>query len=159
MIPSAHKKRPLVKRLLIGAGLLLVIGAGIYWYLATEKFADTMDREAAYTVNANAFIKEFETNNKQANQKYSEKIIAVTGIVSQAEAADTTINIKMADITTGSYIIFAFQDQHLNEAKELKAGDIVTIKGSCSGGEYSEILGTHFISFKRSALIKSTQSK
>lgn len=154
MIPSAHKKRPVVKRFLIVSGLLLLIGAGIYWYLASEKFADTADRKAAFTVDAGNFINEFETNNKQANEKYSEKIVAVKGIVSQTEAADTTINIKMTDTTTGSYIIFAFQEQHAQEAKGLKAGDAVTIKGSCSGGEYSEILGTHFISFKRSALIK-----
>ena len=75
-------------------------------------------------------------------------------MVTESEAADTTINIKMADTATGSYLIFAFQQQYLQQAKTLKVGDKATIKGSCSDGIYSEILGTYFISFKRSTLLK-----
>jgi hypothetical protein len=60
----------------------------------------------------------------------------------------------MKDTTTGSYAIFAFQQNHMAEAKALKPGDKVTIKGSCSDGVYSEILGTYFISFKRSTVEK-----
>ena len=75
-------------------------------------------------------------------------------MVTATEAADTTMNIKMADTTTGSYVIFAFQEQHMPQAKKLKEGDQVVIKGSCSDGVYSEILGIYFISFKRSTVIQ-----
>jgi len=60
----------------------------------------------------------------------------------------------MTDTTTGSYLIFAFQEQHMTEAKKIKRGDDIVIKGSCSDGVYSEILGTYFISFKRSTVVK-----
>jgi hypothetical protein len=59
----------------------------------------------------------------------------------------------MEDSSSGSYLIFAFQKQHLDEARLLKPPDIVTIKGSCSDGIYSQILGTYFVSFKRSTLV------
>ena len=147
-------KRPWLKRLLI-AGLVLVgIGAAIYWYIATEKFADTKDREAAFTVNALDFIREFEKNDSAANKKYADKIITVNGMVSEIEAADTTVNVKFVDTTSGSYAIFAFQEQYIAEAKSVKVGDSVSIKGSCSGGVHSEILGTEFITFKRCTLNK-----
>lgn len=151
---STKKRKSWIKRILIGAALLLVVSAGIYWYVATETFSDTSDRKPAYMVEAIPFIKEFVTNGQTANLKYTEKIVAVNGIISATEAADTTINIKMIDTTTNSYIIFAFQDQHLDEAKTLKVGDEVSIKGACSGGIYSDILGYYSISFKRSALNK-----
>lgn len=154
MLREPSRKRPVFKWMLIGSILLLAIGAGVYWYVASEKFADTAGKKADFTVDAGTFLKEFETDNKTANQKYTEHIIAVNGIVAEKEAADTTINIKMSDSTTGSYIIFAFQDQHLNEARNVNVGERVTIKGSCSGGIYSEILGTNVISFKRSTLSK-----
>jgi len=144
----------MLKKILVAGLIVLVAGAWIYWHVGTEKFYDTEDREAAFTVNAGDLIKEFEADNKTANAKYAEKIVAVNGIISATESADTTINIKMTDAATGSYIIFAFQDQHLDEAKTLKAGDSVSIKGSCSGGVYSDILGYHSITFKRSALNK-----
>lgn len=148
------KTKSRVKKLLFGGLILLLIGAGVIWYIFSEKHEDTASVKADYTTEAIPFIKEFEKDIKAANGKYADKIIEVTGIVTESEAADTTINIKMADTATGSYLIFAFQQQHLQQAKTLKAGDKATIKGSCSDGIFSEILGTYFISFKRSTLSK-----
>lgn len=133
----------------------MIVAGGIGIYLIfTEKFEDTGKQVAAYTVSADEFIKEFQENDSAANIKYAEKIILVNGKIAETEAADTTVNIKMVDTLTGSYIIFAFQEQHIKEAKQLKEGDMVSIKGSCSGGTYSKILETEFISFKRCAVNK-----
>jgi len=147
-------KRPWLKKLLVAALILIGIAAAIYWYIATEKFADTKERKAAYTVNAIDFIREFEKDETAANKKYVDKIITVNGTVSEIEAADTTVNIKFIDTASGSYAIFAFQEQYVAEAKTVKIGDPVSIKGSCSGGVLSEILGTEFITFKRCTLNK-----
>lgn len=147
-------KRPWLKRLLIAGLVLAGIGAGIYWYIATEKFADTKDRKATFIVNAIDFIREFEKDESIANKKYADKIITVNGTVSEIEAADTTINIKFIDTASGSYAIFAFQERDIAEAKTLKVGDTTSIKGSCSGGILSEILGTESITFKRCTLNK-----
>jgi len=145
----------ILKWSLISAGILFVIGIAAYFYFATLTHEDTASLKAEYTVEAIPFIKEFEIDNNAANKKYAEKIIEVKGIITATEQpADTTINIKMADSTTGSYLIFAFQEGHVSEAKKLKEGQIVVIKGSCSDGVYSEILGTYFISFKRSTIVK-----
>ena len=148
------QKRPWLKKLMIAALLLVVIAAGIYWYVATEKFSDTNDRKAAFTVNAVDFIREFEKNQSEANKKYKDKIITVNGRVSEIEAADTTMNIKIIDTASKSFIIFAFQEQHLSEPKTVKVGDTVSIKGSFSAGIFSEIMELVKIDFKRSALNK-----
>ena len=147
-------KRPWLKKLLITGLLLAAIAAGIYWYVATEKFSDTKDRKAAYTVNALDFIQEFEKNESEANKKYKDKIITVNGRISEIEAADTTMNIKIMDTAGKSFIIFAFQEQHISEPKTVKVGDTVSIKGSFSAGIFSEILEVVKIDFKRSALNK-----
>jgi hypothetical protein len=154
MIPNMKKKSPWLKRVLLGCLALLIIGGVVVWYIFTEKFKDTATQKAAYEINANDFIKEFQKNDSLANAKYAEKIITINGRVSEMEAADTTINIKMIDTTTDAYIIFAFQQQQIKAAKQLKEGDSVSIKGSCSGGAYSDILETEFITFKRCVLNK-----
>lgn len=151
---ETRKKTSTKKRILWGILVLVVILAAIYFYVATEKFSDTRDRNSAYTVNALDFIREFHQNDSAANKKYTDKIITVAGKVSQIEAADTTLNIKFVDPVTSSYVIFAFQQQHLAEAKTINVGDSVAVKGSCSGGVYSEILEVESITFKRSALDK-----
>jgi hypothetical protein len=146
--------KKVLKWSLISGGALLAIGLAVYFYFFNLKYDDTATIKAEYTVEAIPFIKEFEADYKAANKKYADKIIEVSGTVTATELADTTMNIKMTDSTTGSYLIFAFQQQHLAEAKTIKEGSKVIIKGSCSDGIYSEILGTYFISFKRSTLIK-----
>ena len=143
------------KKWLIALLVLFMAGVAVIWYLFNLKYDDTATVKPDYTVNANDFIKEFRQNMTNANKKYSEKIIVVNGTISQIEAADTTANIKMIDTTSGAYIIFAFQQQHLQETKQLKVGDSVSVKGSCSGGTYSEILEAEKIEFKRCAINKN----
>ncbi len=140
------------KKWLIAFGVLLLAGAAVIYYLFTLKYDDTATVKADYTVNAIDFIKEFKQDMAAANKKYSEKILVVNGTVSAIEMADTTANIKMIDTTNGAYIIFAFQQQHLNEAKAMKAGEQVSIKGSCSNGAFSSILEAEYITFKRCAV-------
>jgi len=148
------KKRKWLKPLLISAGIALLAVAVVVWYIFTDTFGDTSRIKADYSVKARDLITEFQQNDSLANRKYTEKIIAVSGVVTEVELADTTVNLKMADTTSGAYIIFAFQQQHLPEAKKVKEGDSITVKGSCSGGAYSQILETEYISFKRSTISK-----
>ncbi len=141
--------KPWLKKVLILAAFLLLVGVGIIWYIFNEKFTDTNKRDAAFTVEATNFIKEFQQNDSLANIKYAEKIITIKGIVAEVEAMDSLVNIKMIDTATDAYIIFAFQQEQMVKAKMLKEGDKISIKGSCSGGTYSEILETEAINFKR----------
>jgi RecJ-like exonuclease len=148
---NTNKKNRVRKILIIGA-VLLTAAVGTAWYIFTDSFTDTAKEKAAYTFNALDFIKEFQQNDSASNKKYAEQIITINGRVTEVEQADTTVNIKMADTSTGSYVIFAFQQQDVANVKKIKQGDSVSIKGSCSGGIYSEILETEFISFKRCSI-------
>ena len=143
----------LIKKLLLAGLVIFVIVSGIAWYLFTKTFSDTAALNADYTVNAPDFIREFKQSDSAANKKYSEKIITVRGTISSIEGADTTLNIRMDD-KDGSYVIFAFQAGEIEKVKKLNRGDSISVKGSCSGGTYSDILETEFISFKRCALNK-----
>jgi len=148
------KRKNWVKKLLFGGLILLLIGAAVIWYIFSEKHEDTAGVKADYTTEAIPLIKEFEKDNKGSNTKYADKIIEVTGIITESVTADSaTTNIKMTDTATGSYLIFAFQENHVLEAKNLKVGSKATIRGACSGVIFSEILGAYFISFIRSTLI------
>jgi flagellar basal body-associated protein FliL len=150
---AATNKKNLFKKILLAAILLLVIAGGIAWYIFTDKFEDTSSAKAVYSVNALDLINEFKKNDSASNKKYAEQIVTVNGKITSVEAADTTVNLKITN-PEGSYIIFAFQQKDLADAKKVKEGDSVSIKGSCSGGSYSEILETEYITFKRCSLNK-----
>lgn len=136
--------------------LVIVLGViGFAYYKYNETYRDTANTSTDFTANAIALIKEFKINPETANKKYTEKILIVKGYISEIEPADSTANIKMIDTSTGDYAIFSFQQTHMNEVRLLKSGQSVSIKGSCSGGEHSDILDVTFISFKRCAIIEN----
>src|SRR6187431_598533 len=111
---KSPKNKKVLRWSLITAGAILLIGAAVYFYYATLEHEDTASLKADYSVEALPFIKEFEKDYKAANKKYAEKIIAVKGIVTETEQpVDTTMNIKMTDTITGSYLIFAFQNKDM----------------------------------------------
>ncbi|HEY6504688.1 MAG TPA: hypothetical protein VIZ28_11985 [Chitinophagaceae bacterium] len=154
MSTQTKKRSPWRKRILFSLLVLAVITAGIYWYVATDTYSDTKDRKPAYIVSAFDFINEFRQNEKIAKEKYNNKILLVNGRVSAIEPADTTMNVKFVDTGTGDYIIFTFQQQHVDEAKTIKVGDSVSIKAAYRDFIYSEILDAYSIMFQRSTLNK-----
>jgi len=88
------------------------------------------------------------------NKKYLDKTLVVNGNASAVEVlADSTSTIKFSD-STGSYAIFSLEKNQLDQVKNIKSGDAVSLKGVCSGSIFSEILGTTSISFKRATLNK-----
>lgn len=127
-------------------------------YTAGEKFimaethSATENVKADFTVNATDLIKEFLTNDTAANKKYLDKTMVINGNTSAVEIlVDSTSTIRFAD-STGSYAIFSLEKSELPKVKNIKTGDVVSLKGVCSGSIFSNILGTTSISFKRAIL-------
>ncbi len=145
--------------ILLKAGWILigpVIAYGSYSIIKqkveTATFSSTASEKAVYTVNAQELILEFISSDSAANKKYTDKVLVVNGRISELEAADSTINVKFTDSTSGSYAIFDFQAADVEAAKKLAVGDSVSIKASCSGGIFSRLRQATVINFKRSAI-------
>lgn len=125
-----------------------------------KTFEGTESLKPDYTVNALDLIREVAGNDTASNRKYSGKILEVNGRITTVENAnDSTINIQMADTTTGSYVVFPFYNKTLEQVKTLQEGDSVSIKGAFTGSMYSEILETTIINFERNTLNKQNKQK
>ncbi|HEY8388062.1 MAG TPA: hypothetical protein VIK74_05635 [Parasegetibacter sp.] len=138
------------RRLLLAAVVLGLAGLGYAWYILSATYDDTSNVKADFNVEATAFIQEFVKDRAAANEKYMEKIISVAGIADDISSPnDSLVTIRFSDSGSGSYAIFSFQENNMEAAKKVQQGEKVTIKGSCSGGNYSEILDLTSIEFKR----------
>jgi len=121
-------------------------------YILSETHSATEKVKADFTVNAADLIKEFLLNDTATNKKYLDKTLVVNGNASAVEIlGDSTSTIRFAD-STGSYAIFSLEKSELPQVKNIKTGDLVSLKGVCSGSIFSDILGTTSISFKRAIL-------
>ncbi len=174
---TAMLKPAIYLQALGAAGLILTafpvknVGAKIVWlvlgpllafgsykmgerYIMNETHTATENVKAEFTVNAPDLIKEFLANDTVTNKKYFDKTMVVNGNTSAINVlADSTSTIKFED-STGSYIIFSLDKEYYKESKNIKAGDIISLKGSCSGSDYSMILDSTSINFKRVTLNK-----
>lgn len=142
--------------------LLIIIGPAATWggfqlaskYLENKTHDDTASVKSAYTVTATALIDEFKANDTLANKKYADQFVTVEQAkISEVKvASDSSATIEVKN-DAGDYIIFAFEGDAVKNVKEVKAGETITIKGSCSGGGLS-ILDVINIEFKRSIINK-----
>ncbi|MFM8592239.1 MAG: OB-fold protein [Sphingomonadales bacterium] len=149
-----HNKKKWLRWILLAIVVMALAGGAVFYYVMTAQFADTTSEKPAYSISAMDLLGEFQQNDSAANKKYSEKIVAVSGLVSEVEGADTSATVKFVDTLTGSYLIFDFQSGASRQAAALQPGANVTLKGSCSGSIYSRLRNAHMISFKRSVIIQ-----
>ena len=145
---------------LLKSGLILVTASATFFgfnmiskqvekKIMEETYESTDNVKTDFTLGANDLLKEFMANDSAANKKYREKVLVVKGASGDVEIkTDSTVIIKFSE-STGSYIVFSLDKDQFEKAKNIKAGDAVSLKGSCSGSVYSEILSTTSISFKR----------
>ncbi len=111
------------KRILIVAVVIVIIGGffGYNYVMAAPK--NIKKAKADFITTATPFTKEFTTNSKMASEKYKDKVITITGKVTQLEGNKT-------GITINETVFCKFK-----ESQNLKKGDTITVKGLFIGYE------------------------
>jgi hypothetical protein len=119
------------KRLLVTLPVLILLclaGWAVYEY--KKPHTDAGDKTTNIYIDATSLYNDFSKNETNANAKYLDKIIEVTGIVDDVQN------------TNGALVIMLNANQMMGginckmfDAKNnfLKKGDKITIKGKCSG--------------------------
>src|SRR5262249_24969124 len=107
---------------------------GIYGYREYNRsLPDTHYLEPVFRLEASAFIQQFETNESHANTKYTDHAISVHGVIHSIQITDTTATVFLNDGNSNSSVVCQFDNESNHEIQSLKKGDLVTIKGICSG--------------------------
>ena len=128
------KKRTKKYRVFLVAALGMTVIVGLYGYGEYNRsLPDTHYLEPAFRLEASTFIKQFETDESKANAKYADKTISVQGVAHTIQTTDTTATVFLNDGYSGTSVVCQFGRESNEETKDLKKGDLVTIKGICSG--------------------------
>jgi hypothetical protein len=111
-------------------GLFIVVGGGITAYFMWNKPKRDVSDEKGIIVTAAQLVKEFQQSEVEANKKYLDKAIQVSGAVSEVknnQDGKTTIMLASDDAFTGVFCTLKEQ------ASDIKPGTAIVIKGICSG--------------------------
>jgi hypothetical protein len=128
------KKRAKKYRFFLIAAFFMTVIGGLYGYGEYNRsLPDTHYLEPAFRLEASTFIKQFETDELKANTSYADKTISVHGVAHTVQTTDTTATVFLNDGYSGTSVVCQFGRESNEEIKDLKKGDLVTIKGICSG--------------------------
>lgn len=119
----------MVKKIIVVVLLLAAIGVCTGIYLFYKK-PETVDDKKGIAVTAIALAKEFGENEQTANTKYLNKVIEVSGIVSETEQnqdGGLMVILDTGDAMAGVQCAMREKGLAVDKGKEM------TIKGFCSG--------------------------
>ena len=123
-----------MRKILLIAGFL-VIGLGIVAYLIYNKPHQNMQKaEADMKVNAEELFSAFASDETAANEKYLDKVLAVTGevkSVNTSEEGTVTITLNAGSEMFGVTCELDALSEHAKT--DFQPGETITVKGICTG--------------------------
>jgi hypothetical protein len=126
--------RPVIRNLLLFVIILGVIGGLIVLYMYNKKNPDLSKVKADYALQASELVNEFDQDETSASAKYIDKVVEVTGPVATIEiTSDSTMNLTLANEDQMSGVICTFHGITNPPSIEIKEGEIITVRGVCSG--------------------------
>jgi hypothetical protein len=124
--------------------VVIVIAVG-GWYAYKEfnrKNADLTEETPAFSVPAAALIQSFSTDTATAARKYTDKVIEVSGRVKQVANEENHVVLALGEPGEMSSVQCSMDSKYRGEYATVKEGQLVTVKGICTGGKTEELFGT-----------------
>lgn len=120
---------------LIGIGLLLaLLGVGVGYFMYNKPHQNMEKAEADMTLESTALFSAFEVNEAEANEKYLDKVIKISGTVKEVntdEEGNISLTLESGNELFG--VICQMDNLTKQEKTDFKIGEQVTLKGICTG--------------------------
>ncbi|MEO6452826.1 MAG: hypothetical protein ABIN97_02075 [Ginsengibacter sp.] len=118
---------------LTGVGLVLLIIALIVYYLYNKPHTGISNIDTDVNITSTDFYKDFQQDETLANKKYLNKVIEVTGKVSDVQNTNGSQIIFLGSGDDMGGISCKLSNDESNKKPMPKVSATITIKGKCSG--------------------------
>lgn len=131
-MPGSMNKNKAIKTVLLVSLLIIIVSVSAGLYLFYKKHADITKARPDFEITASELQKEFETNETASSQKFINKVLEVTGVISSINPSEgDKVNISLKTGNDMSSVICTLQDKA--GVSDLRPGNNVTVRGECSG--------------------------
>ncbi len=120
-----------MKKILLILLLIAAVGGGIGYYQWNRPMQSSADQKAALAISALDLEKAYTNNEENANTTYNDKIIEVTGKVSQISKETDKTSVFLETSNPMASINCEFEKTA--NTSNIKIGDNVSIKGKPTG--------------------------
>lgn len=130
-----------LKILIIIVSVLIVGIASAYLYLRYMPEDSVSVKSTDYVIAAANLVNEYEANAQAADAKYIDRVLEVSGTIyeiSTDQNNSTVIIIQDEEMGTG--VLCTLTNESQKAAKKLKEGDVISIKGTCTGMVFEVVL-------------------
>ena len=111
-----------MKRILLIVLLLGLTGAGIGYRMYNKPHEDLSKSKADVTITATQLLADYEANETEANTKYLEKTLEVTGTVAKIEKTAEANTIVLGQADAMSTVRCEMMDKSADFATQVKEG-------------------------------------
>jgi hypothetical protein len=118
-----------MKAILISLLFVALLGSAYAWFFVWNKPQQNIKQASAISINATDLFNAYSLNEAEANKTYINKVVAVTGEVSNVgtnNEGKTVVLLKSDDLMFGVNCT-------LEVAAPIKNGETITLKGLCTG--------------------------
>jgi hypothetical protein len=123
-----------LKKILIALTAMALIAGSYGWYMYNKKPADTRQLTALATINAVDLVKKYQQDEAAANKLYVDKLIIVSGRVSNAQIdADGHATVMLDTGDPLAAVTCSFYNEEAQAVKNKLTGSTVRVKGICTG--------------------------
>ena len=113
---------------------LAALAVTIAYRMYNQTIPSLEDQQAAYTLSAAQLLADYQANEELANERYLDRIISVRGRIKDApKQLDSTTVLLLGDKGEMASINCSFGPESAPHAARLKEGEVVVVKGRCTG--------------------------
>ena len=122
------------KQIIIIAGVIIgIVVVGLIFLKVFQPASRSVDKiNPDFTLSSTTLVSEFENDEKMANSLYLDKIIEVSGTISNISDDGSVVVVTLKEPESLSGVLCSF-DKNFISMEKMSLGTKVTIKGICTG--------------------------
>ncbi len=123
-----------MKRILFVLGLLAVVGGVAAYFVANKPHENINKAKADLQISAEELFSAYEEDENGANQTYLDKLIEITGKVSESKKNEEGVATVTLDGGSMMFGVICQLDELTDHPRtEFPEGETITLKGKCTG--------------------------
>lgn len=123
-----------MKKILSIGLLLALLGIGAAYFIYNKPFQNMDKAKTDVVIEAAELFSAFDSNEAEANQKYLDKVVKVSGTVKEVSAGDDgNLSITLESGSEMFGVICQLDNLSEQPKKDFEVGEQVSFKGICTG--------------------------
>jgi hypothetical protein len=113
--------------------LAILVGAFVGYRMYNKPHKDVSSATVDITVTTKSLLDDFSNDEIKSNEKYLEKIVKISGVVSEMKVVKDKGIITLANADVFGSVLCHLSEEATKKMTSIEVGQTITLKGICTG--------------------------